>query len=244
MSRIEVLIFEGCPHCEEALELTRTVAARLVPGVAVVRVEIKSEEAATKTRFYGSPTILVDGEDVEGRTGPSTSLSCRIFEADGGGSGVPPPWMIEAALLRALEPKHVLFLCVANSARSQMAEGLARSLAPEGVVVSSAGSEPSQVRSEAITVLSELGIDISSHRSKAIADLDTSTVDAVITLCAEEVCPLYLGRAYRIHWGLPDPAAVVGDRDLRLGSFRQTRDELKTRLEHLFRRGGGHEATR
>lgn len=143
--------------------------------------------------------------------------------------------MLEAAALRALEPKHILFLCVANSARSQMAEGLARSMAPEGLIISSAGSEPSRVRPEAITVLSELGIDISTQTSKSVADLDTSTVDTVITLCAEEVCPLYLGKAHRLHWGLPDPAASGGDASARLEAFRETRDELKRRIELLFR---------
>jgi arsenate reductase len=225
--RIEALVFDGCPHAETALDLARAAAARLVPAGAVERIDIESEEAAAKTRFYGSPTILVNGEDVEGRTGPSTGLSCRVYEE---GEGVPPEWMVEAALLRALEPRHILFLCVANSARSQMAEGLARSLAPAGVVVSSAGSEPSRVRPEAITVLSELGIDISSHTSKAVADLDTSTVDTVVTLCAEEVCPLYLGKAHRLHWGLPDPAAVKDDAAARIDAFRRTRDELRRRL--------------
>lgn len=70
--------------------------------------------------------------------------------------------MIEAAILRALRPRHILFLCVANSASSQMAEGIARSLALRGVAVSSAGSEPSSVRPQAIQVLGEIGIDISA----------------------------------------------------------------------------------
>ena len=133
--QIEVLVFDGCPHAEEALELVRTVAARLVPDVEIERVDIESEEAAAKTRFFGSPTILVNGEDLESRTGPSAGLSCRVYEE---GSGTPHEWMVEAALLRVLEPKHILFLCVANSARSQMAEGLARSMAPEGLVEATA----------------------------------------------------------------------------------------------------------
>jgi arsenate reductase len=143
-------------------------------------------------------------------------------------------WVDEADELRALEPRHILFLCVANSARSQMAEGIARSMAPSKVVVSSAGSSPSHVRQEAIAALLELGIDISHQRSKAVDELDTTTVDAVITLCQEEVCPVYLGRAHRLHWGLPDPASAVGDQEARLEAFRRTRDELRRRLERLF----------
>jgi arsenate reductase len=232
LCRIEVLVFDGCPHAKLALELAQAVAARLSPDARVSKVVIESEEMAARTHFYGSPTILVNGEDVEGCTGPSLGLSCRVYD---GSEGVPPEWMVEAAVLRALEPRHILFLCVANSARSQMAEGLARSMVHEGLVVSSAGSEPSRVRPEAITVLSELGIDISTHTSKAVSDLDTSTVDTVITLCAEEVCPLYLGKAHRLHWAVPDPAAVKKNEALRLQAFRKTRDELRRRLEVLLR---------
>jgi arsenate reductase len=126
--------------------------------------------------------------------------------------------------------KGILFLCVANSARSQMAEGIARSVAPAGLRVWSAGSSPTRVRPEAIAVLREIGVDISHHRSKAVAEIPASEVDTVITLCAEEVCPVYLGSARRIHWGLPDPAAVLGSDERRLEAFREIRDELRRRI--------------
>lgn len=143
-------------------------------------------------------------------------------------------WRSEAAALRALRPRHILFLCVANSARSQMAEGIARSLAPPGVTISSAGSEPASVRPLAIAVLKEIGIDISGHRSKGLEAVDAGSVDAVITLCAEEVCPAFLGKAHRVHWGLPDPAAAEGNEETRLDAFRSVRDELRRRLKALF----------
>jgi arsenate reductase len=145
--------------------------------------------------------------------------------------------MIEAAILRALRPRHILFLCVANSARSQMAEGIARSLAPPGVIVSSAGSSPASVRPEAIQALREIGIDISGHRSKGLDSIDAGSVDAVITLCAEEICPTCLGKARRLHWGLPDPAAGIGTEEARLRTFRSVRDELLRRLKVLFHHG-------
>lgn len=146
-------------------------------------------------------------------------------------------WRTEAAELRAMQPRHILFLCVANSARSQMAEGIARSLAPQGVKVSSAGSSPASVRPQAIQVLKEIGIDIYGHRSKGLDSIDAGSVDAVITLCAEEVCPVFLGRAHRVHWGLPDPAGVTGTEETRLNAFRAVRDELRRRLEVLFESG-------
>ena len=130
--------------------------------------------------------------------------------------------------------KGILFLCVANSARSQIAEGIARSLAPAGMKVWSAGSRPTQVRPEAIAVLAEVGIDISHHRSKAVGEIPAAEVDTVVTLCEEEVCPLFLGQATRLHWGLPDPAAVQGTEAERLEAFRATRHELRRRIEALL----------
>lgn len=145
-------------------------------------------------------------------------------------------WQEEAEELRRLAPRHVLFLCVANSARSQMAEGIARALAPPGVTVSSAGSQPSRVNPLAIRALGEIGIDIRSHRSKSVGGISPEGVDAVITLCAEEVCPVFLGRARRVHWGLPDPAGAGSTEDEQLQAFRNVRDELRRRLAVVFPR--------
>jgi len=153
-------------------------------------------------------------------------------------SARPKDWRTEAAELRARHPRHILFLCIANSARSQMAEGIARSLAPRGVKISSAGSAPSSVRPEAIQVLKEIGIDISGHRSKELESIDAGSVDAVITLCAEQVCPVFLGNAYRLHWGLPDPADVTGSEEIRRDAYRSVRDELLRRLKVYFGQGG------
>ena len=122
--------------------------------------------------------------------------------------------------------KGILFLCVANSARSQMAEGIARSIAPRGISVWSAGSRPTTVRPEAIAVLQEIGIDISGHRSKSVTEVPSSEIDTVITLCGEEECPVFLGKAKRLHWGLTDPAVAVGSETERLLAFREVRDRL------------------
>ncbi|NNK49893.1 MAG: arsenate reductase ArsC, partial [Gemmatimonadetes bacterium] len=91
-----------------------------------------------------------------------------------------------------------------------MAEGIGRSIAPPGVRVSSAGSEPSRVRPQAIAALAEIGIDATTHRSQSFDDFQDAGVDCVITLCAEENCPVWLGDAWRVHWALPDPAAATG----------------------------------
>jgi len=164
---------------------------------------------------------------VAGREG-ATTIGDRHIPPDA------PGWHLEAAMLRALAPRHVLFLCVANSARSQLAEGLARSVAPSGVKVSSAGSVPTQVRPRAIAALAEVGVDISRHRSTGIEEVERP-VDAVITLCAEEVCPVWLEKSWRLHWGLPDPADSSDDPVVELEAFRSVRDELRRRLKVLFR---------
>ncbi len=148
-----------------------------------------------------------------------------------------PDWQREARSLRELAPRHLLFLCVANSARSQMAEALARNLAPPGVQISSAGSAPSRVNPFAIRVLEEIGIDATGQRSKGLDEIrqaDGPPVDAVITLCAEEVCPVWLGEAHRIHWPLADPATATGAEEAILDSFRTVRDELQRRLSVLL----------
>jgi arsenate reductase len=143
-------------------------------------------------------------------------------------------WQAEAAELRRLAPKHLLFLCVANSARSQMAEGIARSLAPAGVTISSAGSKPSTVNPLAIAALAEIGIDLRGHFSKHVDTIPPEGVEVVITLCAEEECPLFLGKAKRLHWGLPDPGGAGLSEAQKLQSFRDVRDELRRRLAVVF----------
>jgi arsenate reductase len=156
--------------------------------------------------------------------------------ASRGTDAVSEPWEQEAGALRAAAPRHLLFLCVANSARSQMAEGIARTLAPPDVKISSAGSAPSRLHPHAVRVLAEIGIDISGQRSKHVNEIPPGDVDAVITLCAEEVCPVFLGKALRVHWGLPDAAAAGGSDAEQLEAFRRVRDELRRRLSVVFGR--------
>lgn len=143
-------------------------------------------------------------------------------------------WQKDAEQLREARPGHVLFLCVANSARSQMAEGIARTLAPASVKISSAGSQPSRLNPPAVRALAEIGIDISGQVSKSVNDIPPDQVDTVITLCAEEVCPVWLGKATRLHWGLPDPAHAGTTDAERLQAFRDVRDELRRRLAEVF----------
>jgi arsenate reductase len=127
----------------------------------------------------------------------------------------------------------VVFLCVANSARSQMAEGLARASAPAGWRVFSAGSQPAVLHPLAVEVMREIGIDITSHRSKGLDEVPLSEADFVITLCADEVCPVVGGTTNRLHWPLPDPAAQGEMIRYQVEAFQNTRDEIRRRI-HSF----------
>lgn len=129
----------------------------------------------------------------------------------------------------------LLFLCVANSARSQMAEGLARRKFGDAVRVQSAGSAPSRVNPYAARALAEVGIDAGAQHSKHVGTIDPTSVDLVITLCAEESCPVFLGDARRMSWAMPDPDRKHEDLtdEERLHHFRVARDAIARRLDVL-----------
>ena len=131
--------------------------------------------------------------------------------------------------------RSILFLCVANSARSQLAHGIARQRLGEGVRVQSAGSKPSRVNPFAIEVAREIGVDLAEHTSKSVDTIDPATVDTVITLCAEEVCPVFLGKARRLHWPVADPASNDPSlsREAMLERFRTARDQIAARIDVL-----------
>jgi arsenate reductase len=122
----------------------------------------------------------------------------------------------------------VLFLCTHNSARSQMAEGLLRHLAGNRFEVYSAGTEATFVRPQAITVMNEIGIDISGQKSQTLEEYLGQPFDYVITVCnaANEACPIFPDAKRRLHWSFEDPAAAVGSEAERLRVFRSVRDNI------------------
>lgn len=128
----------------------------------------------------------------------------------------------------------ILFMCVANSARSQMAEGLARDIFGAGTQVESAGSKPKFVHPFAKKALAEIGIDISLQSSKSWDELSPEfreKLNYLITLCAEEVCPIVPGlKAHKLHWPLLDPAGNGDTEEEQLKNFRRVRDQLKAKL--------------
>jgi arsenate reductase len=135
----------------------------------------------------------------------------------------------------AATPERVLFLCVHNSARSQIAEGLARHAAPAGAQVWSAGSEPRSVHPMAIEVMREIGIDLSDQRSKSLDQVPWREADTVVTLCgeAEEVCPVLPSQVRKLHWPLADPSLAAESEQRE--AFRRVRDEIGRRIAALWR---------
>jgi arsenate reductase len=137
----------------------------------------------------------------------------------------------------------VLVLCTGNSARSQIGEGLYREEGGDQYEVFSAGTNPTQVRPEAIAVMREIGIDISGHRSKCVDEFAGRPCEYVITVCdnARESCPFFPAGTQRLHWSLEDPAATRGTEEERLAAFRRIRDELRDRIRSFLseHRGSG-----
>lgn len=132
------------------------------------------------------------------------------------------------------EGKHrILFLCTHNSARSQMAEGVVRSLAGDRFEVFSAGTEATRVRPLAIRAMAEQGIDISRQESKTLDRYLGEPFDAVITVCdqAAEACPVFPGAKQRLHWSFPDPSRATGSEEEQLAVYRRVRDAIRQRIE-------------
>jgi arsenate reductase (thioredoxin) len=132
--------------------------------------------------------------------------------------------------------KRVLFICTGNSARSQMAEGLLRHMAGDRFEVFSAGIKPFSINPYAIKVTAEIGIDISKQRSKHIDEFKGQTFDYVITLCdnAKQSCPVFPGKAVKLHWDLTDPADAKGSEEEIQTVFRKIKDEIKDKITSQF----------
>jgi arsenate reductase len=135
-----------------------------------------------------------------------------------------------------VKKKKILILCTANSARSQMAEGLLKHICKDEYEIDSAGTKASFVRPEAIKVLEEIGVDISKNHSKSVEEFAAEEIDFVLTVCdnAKENCPYFPAKTKLIHQSFEDPAAIEGAEAERLEAFRRVRDQIKDYLKNSF----------
>jgi N-acetylglutamate synthase-like GNAT family acetyltransferase/protein-tyrosine-phosphatase len=152
-------------------------------------------------------------------------------------------WEKDADALLASGARHFLFISRGDAARGQIAEGLARALAPRHVEISSAGMTRGRVDPLAVRVLAELSVDIADQRSKSLDEVDTSDVQAVVTLAEEATVPQRLRDVLHVHWPLPDPAAKAGSEEDRVAVYRAVRVELRRRLLRVFARVDHHAET-
>ena len=136
--------------------------------------------------------------------------------------------------------QRVLFLCVHNSARSQMAEGMLRAWGGDRFEALSAGSQATRIRPEAIAVMDELGVDVRGQRSKHVAEFRGQPIDWAITTCDEdqESCPVFPAATHHEYWPFDDPAKAGGSVEARLAVFRRVRDELAGRIREFIARSG------
>tara|TARA_Y100001935_G_scaffold219258_1_gene192401 strand:- start:67 stop:492 length:426 start_codon:yes stop_codon:yes gene_type:complete len=136
-----------------------------------------------------------------------------------------------------VKKEKIIFICTGNAFRSQIAEGLMRHLASDKFEVYSAGSHPTKVHPAAITVMKEIGIDISSHTSDPISLFINKSMNIVVTVCdnANKACPVFPGRVDRIHWSVKDPFKNLDSSIEDLVDFRKIRDELTERMKNLLK---------
>ena len=239
--KIRLLLVKGCPSRLETLELLQSVldSENIVDPVEVV--EIHDSDTALRERFFGSPSIQINGLDIEMvRRGNMPCYACRIYQTNNGKSGIPTGNLILEAIHRALAPNlKILFLCTGNSCRSQMAEGWARHLKGDLLEPFSAGIETRGIDPLAVKVMSEAGVDISGQTSKNVSEfINIQNFDYVITVCSNvhDTCPVFQGRATVIHKDFDDPPALTKNLEKEsdvLEEYRRVRDEIRSYIETL-----------
>jgi thioredoxin type arsenate reductase len=197
---------------------------------------LRDDEYVAKLSRAGFEGIGIEPTRIYDINDARTFLSGQGLDVDAIAPQVEGKFM--SAFVRATKPdkKRVLILCTGNSARSQMAEGILRDIGGDRFEVQSAGTKPSQVRAEATAVMAEIGVDISAHFSKSVDQFAGQAFDYVITVCddAKESCPVFPNGVKRLHWSFKDPASVEGSNEERLASFREIRDQLRSRLGRFF----------
>ena len=238
--KIRFLSFKGCPGAEPTVARLRAVMAADGIERPIERVDVPDDAAAVRECFYGSPSIQINGLDIEvSRRAGQPCYGCRLYDHGEEKRCFPTDAMIGDALCRAQTRRlKVLFLCTGNSCRSQMAEGWTRAIKGDVIDAYSAGIETHGLNPNAVKVMAEANVDISGHRSELVDDLMAIDFDYVVTVCghAHESCPMFPGKAKVIHVGFDDPpglAKSAATEEEALNHYRCVRDEIRAFVETL-----------
>ncbi len=241
---IRLLTVPGCPGAPPARALLHEVLKSEGLADAFTEIEVSDEQEAQQLGFLGSPTIHIDGLDIElAKLVSPACMCCRTYEHGSERLCQIPESMLREALRRAQAPKQkLLYLCTGNSCRSQMAEGLTRAIQGDTYDVCSAGIETHGLNPNAVKVMAELGVDISGHRSELVASYLDVGIDVVVTVCghAHKTCPLFPGQAKVVHVGFDDPPRMAkelaergANKEEQLDCYRTVRDQIRAVVEQL-----------
>ncbi len=230
---IELLYIKGCPNFRDARRLIHDTIKSLGTKTPLRKIEIKNEDDVKKHSFPGSPTIRINGKDIEPETAHSAAMTCRIYS---NGRGIPDREVLRCKLAKAAGFKTVLFLCTGNAVRSQIAEALVNHFLKDKWAAFSAGIMPMAVNQDVIAVMKEIDICISDSRAKHVDLFRNCRFDRVITLCsdADRLCISYPVHDEKDRIIFHDPSSSYG---FRFGSkklYRKLRDDIKKIIiEHL-----------
>ncbi len=179
---IELLYIKDCLNFKKARRLIHDTAKSLGLNIPLRKIEIKEEDDSKKYSFPGSPTIRINGVDIEPETANTIGLTCRIYS---NGTGLPDREILRCKIARASGIKTVLFICTGNAVRSQIAEAMVNHFLKDRWVAFSAGIIPMEVNKDVIRVMKEIGIDISRSKSKSVDLFTNCSFDRIITLCSD-----------------------------------------------------------
>ena len=227
--RLELLYTPGCANLQKVRDLLREILQSLGLDLNPSEMEISGPAKFGKEAFPGSPTIRIDGQDLEPESARPVGSGCRIYKT---GAGEPEGQLLKFKIAQAAGLKTVLFICTGNAVRSQMAEALVNHLLQGRWAAFSAGFLPAGISPLVVTALKEIGIDAARQPTKHLDLFNGLTFDRVITLCsdADRMCTFYPAYGNRVHLPYTDPLTLSTFGFGWKGLFRKLRDDMKNQL--------------
>ncbi|MCL4537381.1 MAG: arsenate reductase ArsC [Nitrospirae bacterium] len=230
---IELLYIKGCPDFKHARRLIHNTIKVLELKTPLKKIEIRNADDVKTYSFPGSPTIRINGEDIEPDTANTTGLTCRTYN---NGTGIPDMEALKCKIARAARLKTVLFVYTGNAVRSQIAEAIVNHFMDNKWVAFSAGIMPMEINKDVIKVMKEIGIDISNKKSKHIDLFKNCSFDKVVTLCSDvdRFCLNYPDYDEKDTIIFHDPISTYGFSFGQGSLLRKLRDDIKkTLIKHL-----------